>query len=57
MSTLIAKTATKEIVVCSDVESDEFHSVFGTGRLSDEEAEYVEEELGKEYTLEVVEEY
>lgn len=57
--TLIAKSAVKEVVVCSDVDAidQEHHATFGALSLSDEEEAYVLEELGAEYELEVVENY
>ena len=57
MRALIAKKASKEVVVCSDVDNSEGKMIFGIYSLTDEEREYIHEELGDDFDLDVVENY
>jgi hypothetical protein len=43
----------KEIMVCSDLEHSEFHTIFGNFALSEQELEYIENELGHNFEIEL----
>lgn len=57
--TLIAKNKItgKEVIVCSDIDNNEDKKVFGNYYLSDGEKEYIEDEIGQGFELEIVEDY
>ena len=48
---LMATHGDLEIMVCSDVENDEFHKVWGVYALKDTEKDYISDELGSDFIL------
>jgi hypothetical protein len=57
--TLIAKNKItgKELVVETNIDNNEDKKIFGDCYLSDGEKEYIEDEIGQGFELEIVEDY